>query len=333
MLSKNYVYAMGWVILILCYTVSMPYSMQIISNAGVYWAFGVDPIIVVISIAIIYALSLPLYYRSLDQNHIGKSVIAWQAVRDLATFKKLTQEKRTALLAVLIKGYFTPLIFGWFFFCLYSIFNSAEQLALGDLSLKNIYSLLFNTLILIDTGVFILGYTFEHPRLGNTIKSADPNISGWFFALICYPPLLDHTRNIIEWSNHSTTTGTDLIIATLSSIAMLVLMAIYTWASVALGFKASNLTNRGIINKGPYKYVRHPAYAAKNLSWFVGGLPLALTIAQENLQQGLLALIGMLCWIGIYVMRAITEERHLSSDPDYKEYMSKVRYRFVPGII
>ncbi len=58
-----------------------------------------------------------------------------------------------------------------------------------------------------------------------------------------------------------------------STSTLLVALAVFSWASIALGFKASNLTNRGIVTHGPYAFVRHPAYAAKNLAWWLGALP------------------------------------------------------------
>jgi protein-S-isoprenylcysteine O-methyltransferase Ste14 len=35
----------------------------------------------------------------------------------------------------------------------------------------------------------------------------------------------------------------------------------------------------------------------------------------------------------IYYWRAITEERHLSEDAEYRVYAKKVRYRFIPRVI
>ena len=57
------------------------------------------------------------------------------------------------------------------------------------------------------------------------------------------------------------------------NITLLLAMTVFAWSSVALGFKASNLTNRGIVSRGPYAFVRHPAYAAKNLAWWIGAVP------------------------------------------------------------
>jgi protein-S-isoprenylcysteine O-methyltransferase Ste14 len=45
------------------------------------------------------------------------------------------------------------------------------------------------------------------------------------------------------------------------------------------------------------------------------------------------AILATAAWSGIYVLRALTEERHLGSDPDYQAYRSRVRWRFVPGLV
>jgi protein-S-isoprenylcysteine O-methyltransferase Ste14 len=68
--------------------------------------------------------------------------------------------------------------------------------------------------------------------------------------------------------------------------------------------------------------VRHPAYTAKNLAWWVAILPVF----------SIPAILSMMAWSGIYFLRAVTEERHLSRDPDYLEYAKQVRYRFIPGV-
>jgi len=100
------------------------------------------------------------------------------------------------------------------------------------------------------------------------------------------------------------------------------LWAIFTWASVNLGFKASNLTNRGIVNHGAYRYCRHPAYTAKILVWMV-----------EAIFLGKFFIGLFIAFLVIYLLRAITEERHLSNDPDYLKYKKQVPYRFIPGLI
>ncbi|HEY6452242.1 MAG TPA: isoprenylcysteine carboxylmethyltransferase family protein, partial [Steroidobacteraceae bacterium] len=77
------------------------------------------------------------------------------------------------------------------------------------------------------------------------------------------------------------------------------------------------LTHRGIITNGPYRYSRHPAYLAKNLSWWMISMPFMLGAdAATSLRCCVL-----LCLLnGIYYLRAKTEERHLALDPVYREY-------------
>jgi protein-S-isoprenylcysteine O-methyltransferase Ste14 len=114
-------------------------------------------------------------------------------------------------------------------------------------------------------------------------------------------------------------TGTFII-----RIAVVVLMGIYAWATLSLGTRASNLTNRGIVATGAYKYVRHPAYIAKVTAWWVTLVPI--------LADNPMAITGMLVWTVVYFLRAVTEERHLLHDADYINYCSKVKWRFIPGV-
>ena len=47
----------------------------------------------------------------------------------------------------------------------------------------------------------------------------------------------------------------------------------------------------------------------------------------------LLGVVGMVVMSTIYYWRAITEERHLMRDEEYRRYMKKVPYRFIPGVL
>ena len=96
------------------------------------------------------------------------------------------------------------------------------------------------------------------------------------------------------------------------------LVAIYAWATMAFGIRFSNLTHRGVITHGPYKFTRHPAYVSKNLSWWVAGLPFLVTAGGpiEAVRNTLL----IAAVSGIYYWRAKTEEKHLLADPAYVAY-------------
>jgi protein-S-isoprenylcysteine O-methyltransferase Ste14 len=106
---------------------------------------------------------------------------------------------------------------------------------------------------------------------------------------------------------------------------ILVLIAIYSLSSVAFGIRFSNLTHRGIITSGPYRYTKHPAYFSKNLSWWLIGIPF-ISATNDMLQviQSCLMLMGLNL---IYYLRAVTEERHLSWDETYRAYQRAMEKR------
>ena len=111
-------------------------------------------------------------------------------------------------------------------------------------------------------------------------------------------------------------------------------MATYASASVALGVKASNLTHRGIVGRGPYAFIRHPAYVCKNLAWWIGSGPLIAASFAESWFKGVTAIASIAGWSMVYILRALTEEDHLRKvDGEYAAYAAKVRYRFIPGVV
>lgn len=79
---------------------------------------------------------------------------------------------------------------------------------------------------------------------------------------------------------------------------------------------------REIKTEWMYRLVRHPLYASYFLIF--GGYVLVHTTV-TNLVLFLIAM-SFLC------LRLFREERHLSFDPEYRNYMLKVRYRIIPYI-
>ncbi len=80
--------------------------------------------------------------------------------------------------------------------------------------------------------------------------------------------------------------------------------------------------NRGIISAGPFRFVRHPVY----LGWLL--LALGFSLAYPSLRNAglLIAATALTLW------RIILEEELLGADPEYRAYLSRVRYRMLPGI-
>jgi protein-S-isoprenylcysteine O-methyltransferase Ste14 len=238
---------------------------------------------------------------------------------------EISAAAKTAVLSYIVKFFFLPLMLNFFFFHSQTFLSLWREMdtsqSFYDFFWRSGYHLIFNLIFIIDTVVFAFAYTFEFRFLRNRIKSVDPFVSGWVVALICYPPFSSSADNFILLLKNSAWLSDGWLFDALK-VGILLAFGVYVWATLALGFKASNLTNRGIVSRGPYRFVRHPAYIAKNLAWWLEFLPF--------LNFGLL--ISLLAWNLIYFLRAMTEERHLSADPDYQAYKKKVKWKFIPGV-
>ena len=92
-------------------------------------------------------------------------------------------------------------------------------------------------------------------------------------------------------------------------------------ALIALGRSFSLLpARRAIRQSGPYRIVRHPAYSAYLIIDLV-------YIAQLPTVRNLAVFAA---GVGLFVCRALLEERLLSNDPVYREYRKRTRWRFLP---
>lgn len=81
-------------------------------------------------------------------------------------------------------------------------------------------------------------------------------------------------------------------------------------------------TRLGVVVSGPFRFVRHPNYAAVFVEMLA--LPLIHT-------AWITALVGSVTHIGVLAQRLSTEERVLSADPDYRSAMAG-KPRFLPGL-
>lgn len=79
---------------------------------------------------------------------------------------------------------------------------------------------------------------------------------------------------------------------------------------------------RGVRTSGPYRWVRHPVYAA----YLLGAIGYWLDSPTTwNLLVIIVQMLGQ-------VVRMDHEEEVLSSDPAYVDYRERVRYRLIPGV-
>jgi protein-S-isoprenylcysteine O-methyltransferase Ste14 len=274
-----------------------------------------------------YLAILPLFYATFPDDYAVKCRLFWRAIANLRS-RRPTPKEATAIRAVGVKFFFMPLMVAWLF---------GGSLALGHALLNpgtlDFYHFMMSLIVLVDLSCFTVAYGVEHPKLNNEIRSVEPTFLGWASALACYPPFHLASFAVIGWYPLEHPEYDAYGIQWPAGLLMLGLMGIYTWASVALGLKASNLTNRGTVSRGPYAVIRHPAYICKNLFWWVAAMPVVLRFAQAG-EWGTVcfAIFSLTVWTGIYTVRALTEERHLKADPDYRDYCERVKWRYVPGV-
>ena len=181
--------------------------------------------------------------------------------------------------------------------------------------------LTYDMIFAVDCGFALVGYASESRWLGNKTRSVEPTAFGWLVCISCYPPFNNVLGTYLPLEN-----GPQLVTGEVAQLALrtatVLLFSIYASATVAFGMKFSNLTHRGIVWRGPYRYIRHPAYLTKCTAWWLENVP-TMTPTKA-------VFLCMLCsWYGL---RAWTEERHLSMDPEYLAYKKKVPWVVFPGI-
>lgn len=281
----------------------------------------------VLMIAVAYTtLSPALYLAHRHGEGVSHGLRVTRVVWRTLTTKRLgwdADERRSVMLSV-VRAFFIPLMANATIGHAHQIGYRTALLAnqqTADATLDTYYTVLAG-MFLLDTAVFLLGYMIELPHLDNQVRSVDTSATGWLAALSCYSPFSAVTMLVIAWEP---TYELHIAAGPLRNAVMggvLVLTAMTLAAVLTLGLKASNLTHRGIVTRGPYAVVRHPIYGLKLLTWTLIAMP----------TFSLNALVGIAAWALIYAARAWTEERHLSKDPTYLEYAARVRWRFIPGL-
>lgn len=181
-------------------------------------------------------------------------------------------------------------------------------------------------LFVIDVQIGTVGYLMTLRPLDSHIRSGNPFLAGWIAALLCYPPfvygvmdaggLLAYESNAPGWRHWLADSP---MLLSLWGGWLVMLTGVYAWATMVFGLRFSNLTYRGVITHGPYRFTRHPAYLSKNLFWWSAALPFLVT--DGGPMEALRNVVGLSLVSAIYYWRARTEEAHLlGEDAKYREY-------------
>ncbi|KZS50253.1 MULTISPECIES: methyltransferase family protein [Rhizobium] len=290
-------------------------------SSAVQWFIEASHTTIPISVAL--AAATILYIVATDQiaeepddylHQVGRAVL-------IQDFRE--EDVLFALRLLAIKCFFLVLMF------------SGGMTALADLADKPAWAYpplsaawfegLMRLVFLLDVVLAAGGYIATFKLFGWHVRATETTALGWLVCLICYEPFFPAISHTFvpygDGPGWETVIQEGSAIFILWSVATLACTVIYVWATVAFGPRFSNLTHRGIITSGPYRFIKHPAYVSKNISWWLFAFPsfIASGLAEGLARAGMLAIVSL-----IYVMRARAEERMLSRDPAYRDYAESV---------
>lgn len=277
----------------------------------------------------------------------------WLLPRNLRDRQRLTRAQRLPqtpyesaqiLLALFVKAFYIPLMTIFFidqfsslgknWLYLLNHFNPQAPEYDYMRRLTDVYNIGFTVIFTVDVGLAWAGYVFVSRWIKNNIYSTEPTFLGWAVTLLCYPPF-----SMALFYYFSAPSDKDFMkipnapFITVLVVLSLISYAIYAGSTIFFGLRFSNLTHRGIVTTGFYRWIRHPAYAGKNISWWLVMLPyIGYEVFTQKSAVPLFQVLGLVMMTTLYYRRAVTEERHLSLDPVYRDYMQRVKYRFIPGV-
>jgi hypothetical protein len=221
--------------------------------------------------------------------------------------------------AWMIKGFFLAFMFSVLPFSVRAVLAGWDQMPEQP---QVFFHWTIEFMFLVDATFSTIGYLLTLKLMDSHIRSANPYTAAWVAALVCYPPFIwAGSGRILEFQvgGHEWLFwfGRSPLLSAVWGMLLVLLTALYVWATVIFGIRFSNLTNRGIITNGPYRYFKHPAYLFKCLYWWFWYVPFLSSVSIAEAIRNCL-LLGALN--SIYYFRAKTEERHLMADPVYQAY-------------
>ncbi|WP_345196170.1 hypothetical protein [Kistimonas scapharcae] len=192
--------------------------------------------------------------------------------RFLATGKPAGKWGKHFFRALLVKVFFLPLMYGFYIIAV----NDLLGWKVEDVFSSKIFQYLFVLGLTIDVLIGTLGYVLSLKLFNTEIKSVDSTLSGWLVCLICYPPFNQYVTNMLHQQDNlywADILPQDSPFYWVWGILVALTWGIYWWATLSMGVRFSNLTYRGVISSGPYRWVKHPAYVSKNIYWWLITIP------------------------------------------------------------
>ena len=218
----------------------------------------------------------------------------------------------------IIKGFFLPIMFAYLALNMPRLHLNAGMLGQGPVEAVHH---MVTLMVVVELTIVVVGYAMTLKLFDAHIRSPNGFLGAWVVTLICYEPF----NTIASGQIYPYRTGRDWHeVAGDYTLLMwpwlgLILMSflVWVWATAIFGLRWSNLTHRGIITNGPYRYSKHPDYVAKSLFFWLTAAPFLTALTPWQAVTGTASLFVV---NAVYFGRARMEEKHLSEDPDYVAY-------------
>ncbi len=294
--------------------------------AAIDWRYAV-------ALGLLLVFLTPFYLMLVDHDPDlpGEKLDGSLALGDWLSARRTDVRQRAAIrqhvLGWLVKFFFIPYMLSLAWESLDGFSNWDWPAAgLASLTLPDARDFVRETAIylmgFLDVTIALVGYLCTLKFLDSHIRSTDTSGFGWLVCIVCYGPWwLMFYQAYVDYDDDSYwqdwLAGRPEMLTWIWGGLIVFFTFTYLWATIAFGIRFSNLTNRGIITNGPYRWLKHPAYVSKNIFFWLISVPFVVvdTVGEAFRLSVLLVLVNIL-----YYFRAKTEEAHLRNDPVYVAY-------------
>jgi protein-S-isoprenylcysteine O-methyltransferase Ste14 len=127
------------------------------------------------------------------------------------------------------------------------------------------------------------------------------------------PPLMRADHDIVALA------APDMLTGIISLLALVLIVSGKLTLGRSFGLVPAN---RGVVVQGPYSAVRHPIYSGYLVAHvaFLAAHPSTWNVVVFAIADGAL------------IVRALMEERVLTTDADYRDYCARVSWHLIPGV-
>ena len=233
--------------------------------------------------------------------------------------------------SILLRAFFLPVMISYFMINTNLMVDGVDvfvteytsNMAITASPLLSIILMVYFFLTVIDVLFATIGYLMTFRALDTDIRSTEPTLIGWIVCIICYYPFWElvavsvfftelYEGNVwYEWLEGYTT------LLTIWGPLVVLAMCVESFTTLTFGARFSNLTYRGLITTGPFRYTKHPQYISKMFNRLFFLMPF---LSMDGTSGALKTMVMFFAVCLVYYLRAKTEENHLSHYPEYVEY-------------